>query len=105
MQGQERAITTLSVWRPKPHNTNRYNGRRDRANSVRQKGREQFVPMKKIINYLALKTRQSHIIEYRVGKIVPQRYWEGNKSPVLLQGSASRKRVSIPMNDQREHRV
>ena len=48
----------------------------------------------------ALKTRQSHTIEHRVSKIIPERYREGNKTPAILQGSAARRRVSIPMCDQ-----
>ena len=40
-------------------------------NSRSQKGSEQLRPIKSIDP--ALETRQSHTIEYRVGKIVPQR--------------------------------
>ena len=39
----------------------------------------------------ALETHQSHTIEFGVTKIVPQRYWQGNKSPAVLRGSASRR--------------
>ena len=37
MHGWERAINTLSVWRPQPHNTNSQNERREKENSRRQK--------------------------------------------------------------------
>ena len=43
MQGWERAINTLSVRRPQPHNTNPWNERRERENSSRrQKVSEQL---------------------------------------------------------------
>ena len=45
-------------------------------------------------------TRQSHTIRHRVSKIIPERYWEGNKSPATLWGYAARRRISIPMCDQ-----
>ena len=41
MQGWERAINTLSVRRPQPHNTNPQNERRERQNSRIQKVSEQ----------------------------------------------------------------
>ena len=40
MQGWERAIYTLSVQRPQPHNTNLLKKRRERENSRRQKERD-----------------------------------------------------------------
>ena len=43
----------------------------------------------------ALETRQSHTVEYGVNQIVPERYCEGNKSPAVLRGSATGKRISI----------
>ena len=49
---------------------------------------------------IALETRQSHTIEYGVSKIVPEGHREGNKSPVVLQGSAARRCISVPMCDQ-----
>ena len=42
MQRCEKAINTLSVWRPQPRNTNPQNERRERENSRRQKGSEQL---------------------------------------------------------------
>ena len=48
----------------------------------------------------ALETRQSHTIEYDVSKIIPEDNCEGNKSPVVLRGSAARRRISVPMCDQ-----
>ena len=38
--------------------------------------------------------------QIRVNQIIPERYWEGNKSPAELRGSAARRRKSIPMCDQ-----
>ena len=63
--------------------------------SKRQKGNEQPMPIKNISP--ALKTRQSHTIEYRVSKIVPQRYCAANTSHAVLRGSAARRHTSIPM--------
>ena len=54
---------------------------------------------KKIIGP-ACKTHHSHTIEYRGSKIVPQRYWVGNKNPAVLLGSTARRRISISMCDQ-----
>ena len=48
----------------------------------------------------AIETRQSHTIEYRVSKIVPDGHGEGNKSPAILRGSAARRRIGIPMCNQ-----
>ena len=42
MQGWERAINTLSVRGPQPHNTNPQNKTRERENSRRQKVSEQL---------------------------------------------------------------
>ena len=42
MQGWERAINTLLVRRPQPHNTNQQKERRERENSRRQKVSEQL---------------------------------------------------------------
>ena len=83
MQGWERAINTLSVRRPHPHNTNPWNARRERENSRRQKGNEQLRKKKGISP--ALETDQFHTIEYGVTKIVPQRYCQGNKSHAVLR--------------------
>ena len=41
-EGWERAINTLSVRRPQPHNTNPQNERRESENSRRQKVSEQL---------------------------------------------------------------
>ena len=86
MQGRERVIGSLSVWRPQPHTTNLLWKRRERENSWRQKRREQLGQQEAIGP--ALETRQSHTIEYGVNQIVPERYWEGNKGPAVLRGSA-----------------
>ena len=72
VEGWERVINTLSVWRPQPHNTNPWNERRERENSRRQKVSKQQSQKKGI--GAALETRQSHTIEHGVTKIVPQRY-------------------------------
>ena len=48
----------------------------------------------------ALETRQYYTIEYWVSKIGPQGHWEEKKSPVILRGSESSSRISIPMYDQ-----
>ena len=48
----------------------------------------------------ALKPRQSHTIEHRVSKIIPERCRGGNKSPAILRDSAARRHVSILMCDQ-----
>ena len=48
----------------------------------------------------ACETRQSHSIEYRVSKIVPEGHREENKSPAVLQGSAARRCICVPMCDQ-----
>ena len=71
---------------------------RERENSWSQKRREQLGQQKGIGP--ALETRQSHTIEYGVNQIVPDRYWEGTKSPAVLRGSAADRRISIPMCDQ-----
>ena len=42
MQGWERAINTLSVRRPQPHNTNPYNEIRESENSRRQNVSQQL---------------------------------------------------------------
>ena len=47
-----------------------------------------------------LGTRQSHTIVYWVRKIVPEIHREGNKSPVVLRGSAASRCISVPMCDQ-----
>ena len=44
----------------------------------------------------ALETCQSHTVEHRVSKIVPEGHCEGNKSLAILRDSASRRRISIP---------
>ena len=75
-----------------------YRKRRERENSWRQKRREQLGQQKGIGP--ALEIRQSDTIEYRVNQIIPERYWEGNKSPAVLRGSAAGRRISIPMCDQ-----
>ena len=41
----------------------------------------------------SLEISQSHTIEYKVSKIVPQRYSQKNKSPAVLGDSAARKRI------------
>ena len=92
MQGREREIDTLSVRSLQPHSTNLLRKRRERENSWRQKRREQLGQQKGIGP--ALETRQSHTIEYGVNQIVPERYWEGNKSPVVLRGSAAGRRIT-----------
>ena len=98
MQGREREIDTLSAGIPQPHTTNLERKRRERENSSRQKRREQLCQQKGIGP--ALESRQSHSIEYGVYQIVPEKYWEGNKSPVVLRGSAAGRGISIPMCDQ-----
>ena len=97
MQGREREIDTLSVRRPKSHTTNLRRKRRERGNSWRQKRREQLGQQ----NFIgpALETRQSHTTKYGVNQIIPERYWEGNKSPAVLRCSAAGRRKSIPMCD------
>ena len=67
-------------------------------NSRRQKGSEQLGQQKRIGP--TLETRQSHTIEHRVTKIVPERYREGNKCPTVLRGSAARRCIRRPMRDQ-----
>ena len=64
MQGQEREIHTLSTYR----------GKEEVENSWRQK-KERATKADKNELYLLL--------------IVPERYWEANKSPVVLRGSAA----------------
>ena len=98
MQGREREIDTLSVRRPQPHTTNLKTKRREGENSWRHKRREQLGQQKG--TGPALETRQSHTIKYGVYQIIPERDWEGNKSPTVLRGSAAGRRKSIPMCDQ-----
>ena len=98
MQGRVRKIDILSVQRPQPHTTNLYRKRRERENSWRQKRREQLGQQKGIGP--AVETSQFHNIEYGVNQIVPERYWERNKSNAVLRGSAAGRRISIPMCDQ-----
>ena len=47
----------------------------------------------------ALKARQPQTMKYRVSKIVPKRWREGNKWHAVLRGSAARRHISIPMCD------
>ena len=76
-----------------------YRGKEDKGeNSSRQKRREQLGQQKGIGS--ALETHQSHTIKYGVNQIVPERYWEGNKSPAVLRGSAAGRCKNIPMCDQ-----
>ena len=75
-----------------------YRGKEERENSWRQKSREQLGQQRGIGP--GLETRQSHTIEYGVNQSVPERYWESNKSPAVLRGSAAGRRISIPMSNQ-----
>ena len=93
LQGWERVMNTLSVRRPQPHNTNPYNERIEREISRERAAR----PIKRHCPC----SLKSHIIEYWVIKIVPQKYLQGNKSPVVLRGAAARRRISIPLCDHR----
>ena len=72
--------------------------KRKRENCWRQNGSEQPGKLKSIGP--ALKTRQSHTIEYKVTKIVSQRQWEGNKNHAILRDSAAIGGISLPMSDQ-----
>ena len=84
--------------RPQPHTTILLRKRREREYSWRQQRREQLGQQKGIGP--ALETHQSHTIEYGVNQIVPERYWEWNKSHAVLRGSAAGRLISIPMCDQ-----
>ena len=48
---------------------------------------------------LLLKPASPTPIKYGVSKIVPEGHREGNKSPGVLQGSAARRCISVPMCD------
>ena len=67
--------------------------------------REQFHPNKwpqlRTIkrHWPVLETRLFHTIEDGVTKIIPQRYLQENKRPVVLRGSAARRCKSAPMCD------
>ena len=87
----------ISLKTPAPH-YQPIEKKKIRENSWRQKRREQLGQQKGIGP--ALETRQSHTIKYGVNQIVPERYWEKNKSPAVLLGSAVGKRKNIPMCDQ-----
>ena len=56
-------------------------------------GSEDWGPIKSISP--ALKTCQSHTIEHRVTKIVPQWCWVWNKRSAVLLGSAAKSRITI----------
>ena len=74
---------------------------REKEAKRKQKKKKRGGPLRPIKNIsIALKTRQSHIIEYRDSKIVPQRYRKFNKSPAVRRGSVARRSISIPMCDQ-----
>ena len=75
-----------------------YRGKEEKGKIVEDKNEEQLGQQKGI--GLPLKTRQSHTIEYGVNQVVPERYWEGNKRPAVLRGSAAGRSISIPMCDQ-----
>ena len=87
MQGWERAINTLSVRRPPTPQHQPIEWKKRKGNSRRQKVREQLVQYKGIGP--ALETSQSHTIQHGVTKIVPQRYYENNKSPVIVRGGGA----------------
>ena len=63
----------------------------------RQKRREQLGQQKGIGP--ALETSQSNTIKYGFNQIIPERYWEENKSHAVLRGSAAVRSKSIPMCD------
>ena len=71
MQGWERAISTQSVRRPQPLDTNPQNERRERETGGDEKGAGSWANKKALT--LLLKP-MSHTIEYGVTKIVPQKY-------------------------------
>ena len=82
MQVWERAINALSVRRPQPHNiTHRQNVKKGKI--VEDKKKERAARPIKVIGPV-LEIRQSHTIEHRVSKIIPERVREGNKIPVVL---------------------
>ena len=101
---------TRQVWGPQSHNTsmrtqapqNKYEDPRHTTPTHREKeekgktGKKRSRAQQNSIGP-AFKPLKSHNIKYRVGKIVPQRYWERNESPVIPRGSAARRRISMPM--------
>ena len=92
-------MDTLSVRRPRPKISNIRKKEENWKNSSKTRKKERVASANKKIGH-ALKTRQSHSIEYWVSKIVPQRYFEGNKSSVVLRGSGPRRCISIPFSEQ-----
>ena len=70
---REYVIYTISVRKHQPHNTNLQTGKREKEKQQKTiVGIEQLKPIKRISP--APETRQSHTIEYRVSKIVPERH-------------------------------
>ena len=96
-----RVLDTWSVRRLQPHNIIPWTERIERESSRRHKGSEQLSP----INLgSSLKTRLSHPIEWRVTKIISQRYWDRNEVLryfEILQ--RARRSISILMCDHGKH--
>ena len=89
MKGWERAIYTLSVQWPQPHNIIReWEGKGKKKTTKRVW--TQLIGKYKSIGP-ALETRQSHTVEYWVSKIVPQDTERG------IKVSATRRRLIIPV--------
>ena len=81
MKGQER-VRTLSVQRPEPHTTNPWNEEKNKI-VLSQKRKSRTCQQESIGS--ALETCQSHIIKYRVTKIIPKRHREGHKASAILR--------------------
>ena len=85
---------------PQPHNTNLQTEKREFDNSRRERGSAKLWLLVRIGLDTAFKTRQSHTIENRVRKIVPQRHCDGNKKAAVMRGVAAKGRIGILMCDQ-----
>ena len=95
MQSCERAVYTVSVQIPQPHNTTDIN-RDDKLKTLKVKKRASSFSQWKTMGP-ALEISQSHTIEHRVSNIVTQRHRQRNKSLAVLWHSAARRHKSIPM--------
>ena len=88
---------TLSVRRPKASQYQPIEWKKRKGKYQETKREPAARPIKGIDP--AVETRESHTIEYGVTKIIPQRYWLENESPIVLRGSAARRRISVAMCD------
>ena len=92
---------TLSVRRPQPHNTNLQTERREGKQYSTKQYRNSIPTIVGIEQLRPIKKHQLCFLNPPVPhhRIIPQGHREGNKSPDVLQGSAARRFISVPMCD------